>query len=137
MENQNIICHALHLNKEQRYAIHNCEPVEVVGNYFLSSIDSSDPVKEIFVKYNLKKEADDFLIEKKNYGFEVNFPKTIPIEENYLTKFFKIDLEFNTKKLLNINDGGSEFMFIKFYKYKVLNLMQISTKELLEFSCFL
>jgi hypothetical protein len=138
------IHHNIHLNEEQRYGLHQGKNVNVVGFsipvWHLNNF-TSEPAKEVFCNYYIKNPKKEIPIKILTDGYEINLPyregKKIEIsEEEYQKLLFenrkKLDemysktiKEVSSKNLLNIKDGGSEFLY-----YRELNTVLIGKKNL-------
>ena len=123
------INHNIWLTRDQRYSLHEGNTIVVVGVslpvWVFKDKKTSEPAKEIFCKYHLKK-SDESPIKILEDGYEI----TIPTREGTLPKisdeewrdlnqndpdkledmYRKCQNECNTKNLLDIKDGGSEYL---------------------------
>jgi hypothetical protein len=80
------IHHVIHLNKEQRYALHAGQPIEVVGYcipvWVTETRTTNEPAKEVFCKYRLKNTCStESPIQILHDGFEIDLPNrpgTVP-----------------------------------------------------------
>lgn len=121
------ISHNIFLTKEQRYDLYKGNIIEVVGVsvpvWFHNRKETNEPAVEIFCKYILKCENKHFHknIEITNEGYEItllreNFTTNI---QNKIKKYFKLKQNNYTpsaKSLLDIKDGGSEWLNFQIYE---------------------
>lgn len=139
------IHHNIHLNREQRYALHKGEDISVVGVsipiWFIKK-GTSEPANEIFCNYYLKNPKKEIPIKILDDGYEITLPyregKTLPITDEDWRKmnlknpdvlddmYLKTVREVSSKNLLDVEDGGSD----GFLNYRELNKVIIKEKEL-------
>ena len=138
------IHHNIHLTREQRYALHNGEDLNVIGvsiPIWLIKKGTSEPANEIFCRYYLKNPKIDTPIKIFDDGYEISLPyregKKIYISdkewrelnsndpEKLEDMYVKTIKEVSSKNILDIKDGGSEFL-----NYRELNKVMIKKKEL-------
>lgn len=124
------IQHMIHLNKEQRYALHNGIELVVVGVsvpvWFMDRV-TSEPAKEVFCKYYLKNTKQDTPIAVREDGYEITVPyregKSLIVtddewrrlnreEPEKLEALYKEQSlqEVSSKNLLDVRDGGCRAM---------------------------
>lgn len=138
------IQHNIHLTREQRYQLHDGVDVEVVGVsipvWIINNV-TSEPVTEVFCKYYLKNPKLEIPIKILKDGYEITIPyrqgKKLEIsDEEWRDLSFKnpdklhemyasLPKEVSTKNLLDLIEGGSEFM-----NYKELNKIMINDKTI-------
>jgi hypothetical protein len=129
------IHHNIYLTKDQRYAIHRQEDVEVIGIsvpvWYVNKV-TSEPAKEVFCRYilkNPKKEVPVIILED---GYEISVPyregtqleisdeewRTLLREDpDKLESLYRGTVQEKTSKnLLDFADGGSECL-----SYRELN----------------
>lgn len=121
------VSHNLFLTKEQRYNLFNGNNVETVGTSIcvLNSLKFKNPeeVKEYFCLYKLipkKNITKSIKSTKKGFNIYLFSEKTNNTFFDLVNEFFfgkKINKE-NTKKLLDIKDGGSEWLFLIEQEFK-------------------
>lgn len=127
-----LISHYLYLTRDQRYSLFNGEKLEIIGvniPVWFYGGRTDEPAEEIFCKYILSNDENDFSIREHDEGFEINLPQ--------------VNMK-NTKKalsqsLLDVKDGGCEEIFFKEEtkieidgkNYKVLNYVEIKPIEIL------
>jgi len=118
------IHHNIRLTRDERYKLHEGEDVVVVGVsvpvWFINKT-TSEPAKEVFCKYYLKKSDKEMPIRILKDGYEVTIPnrkartpRTLTDEQwRKLTPEAQGDYydrcvsEVSSKNLLDISDGGS------------------------------
>jgi hypothetical protein len=125
MESLLCVSHNIFLTKEQRYSLYEGNNIEVVGVsvpvWFYNKNETNEPAIEVFCKYFLKCENKSFQknIEISEEGYEIKLYKNNIFNgvSNKIKKYFKIK-ENNmptAKSLLDIKDGGSEWLDFKVY----------------------
>jgi hypothetical protein len=125
------ISHNIFLDRNQRYDLNNKKVIEVVGSNFpiwFSGEKTSEPGREIFCRYrihpyksvfrNIKVNGDGYdiflLQEKEDVG-------TMPAK---IKKFFnKTSNPPSVISLLDIKDGGAEWLYFRSYDRKYINLI--------------
>lgn len=116
-----VVSHTIGLTKDERYKLNSGEEVDVIGtsvSVWFEKGNTSEPANEVFVKYKLKNEKQSYPVKTTGDGFEINMPQANPEAEAEIKELPKADLdllgvntEFPTaKNLLDIKDGGSEFL---------------------------
>lgn len=148
--------HHIHLNKEQRYAIHAGEELVVTGVsvpvWYLNKV-TSEPAKEVFCRYYIKNDKEDTPVLVQKDGFEITLPyregKGLNItdeewRELSLNNPEKLELmyancvqEVSSKNLLDLIDGGSKHMAYKEYNkieqekrtLKIMHFVQLDDIE--------
>jgi hypothetical protein len=121
------IHHVVHLNKEQRYALHQGQEITVVGVSISTWVSenrvTSEPGKEVFCKYYLKNINREYPIQILQDGYEINLPRregTVPplndddwrrLNREDPAKleaiYRKCQKQAKSLNLLDIVDGGS------------------------------
>ncbi len=137
------IHHNIHLNREQRYALHAGTEIVTVGVsvpvWHLNKI-TSEPAKEMFCKYYLKNPHQELPIKIVADGYEIVIPyragvkleisneewqelrQNNPAKLNELQK--KCVREISSKRLLDLSDGGSAYL-----SYKELNTVALQNSQ--------
>jgi hypothetical protein len=125
---ESILCtsHNIFLTKEQIYNLYRGDKIEVVGVsvpvWFYNRKETNEPAPEIFCKYLLKCENKNFQknIDITKDGYEITlFKESFSNKlQNKIKKYFKIkNNEYpSVKSLLDIKDGGSEWLSFKVYE---------------------
>jgi hypothetical protein len=158
-----IIHHNIHLNREQRYALHDGKDVQTVGIsipvWYYKNM-TSEPAREVFCNYYLKNPKKDVPIEILKDGYEISIPyrEGIPLNisnedwrilniyhpEKLQQLYSQTVEEVSSKNLLDVKDGGSGWLTYREHNKvkignKLLNIMHfvcISTIEsLIESIC--
>lgn len=126
-----ILCvsHNIFLTRDQIYDLYNQKtPIEVVGVstpvWYYNKKETSEPAREVFCKYVIKCENKNFQknIEILPEGYEITlFKESLSSKvQTKIKKYFKIKSpNKNTpsiKSLLDIKDGGSEWLSFKSYE---------------------
>jgi hypothetical protein len=123
------IYHNIHLTREQRYSLHAGKAVDVVGVsvpvWFNKSV-TSEPGKEIFCRYYLHNDGSQNQLKILNDGYQLTIPQQLstqpPISDEIWRSLSHKELEayyenrevdVSTKNLLDLKDGGSEYMFYR------------------------
>lgn len=113
-----IVSHNIGLTKEERYKLHNGETIDVVGvsvPVWLEKGTTSEPANEVFVKYKLTNIKKNQQIKTNEFGYEINIPQiNTEVKEESSINFP------NSKNLLDIKDGGIEFLEFKQYSQSSL-----------------
>jgi|688.fasta_scaffold43995_3 hypothetical protein len=136
--------HNIHLTKEQRYALHNGEDVAVVGvslPIWTHKNVTTEPGREVFCQYILKNPKQELPIKILTNGYEITIPyregtkleisneeyrKLVLENPEELERLYEKTIrEVSSKNLLDIKDGGSEFL-----NYKELNHAMVKQKEI-------
>jgi hypothetical protein len=137
-----VVSHVIGLTREQRYDLHAGKPVDVVGvsvPVWFEKGSTSEPANEVFVNYKLTNKKESFPIKMTKCGFEINIPQANPEAEAEIKQLPKDALEIvgvntnfpNSTNLLDLKDGGSEFL--QFRQYAKTNLIadgQVTRKPL-------
>lgn len=136
-----IISHNLYLNYEQRYALHERNAVEVIGvsvPVWFRQGNTSEPAKEIFCKYKITNEFKTKSIISNEAGYTINLPQIIEFKSGKLEQEVQSFVNNNmptSKKLLDIKDGGSEWLefrhFTKLGKHNLIHFVEIKPEEVL------
>lgn len=132
------ISHYVYLTKEQRYALHAGQEVEVVGvsvPVWFHKGTTSEPAKELFCKYKLTNEKTNKVIFQTEEGYAVNLPQP---QAEKITDETPIATGYSDK-LLNVEDKGSEYLDFRQYnrikqgdkEFNVVHFVEIKTLETL------
>jgi hypothetical protein len=126
------IAHNLFLTREEIYNYFSGDEIEVIGvsiPVWLADGETSEPAVEVFAKYRLMHTKEKILIKHNKQKYEIYIPKTPSYEPPYISndmwqslneeekeKYYgKLDREVTIKNLLDIKDGGSEWLAFKQY----------------------
>lgn len=96
-----VIAHNIFLTKEERYKLHSGEPIEVTGvnvPVWFEKGNTSEPAQEVFCKYRITNTKENKAIVPFDEGYNISIPK-----------------EAETIKLLDIKDGGCEWLYFRQY----------------------
>lgn len=107
------IQHNIYLNKEDRYALHDGQEIEVIGvsvPVWHNSIVSSEPAREIFCRYFLKNSGDQIPIKVWEDGYEIVLPTKLKKKNVEDEEKIKIT---STKSLLDYVDGGGRCLMYR------------------------
>lgn len=122
------IHHNIWLNRDQRYAIHNGVEIVTVGCsmpvWVENSKTTSEPAREIFCNYYVKRQDTEVPIQVVDDGYEITIPNrtgTLPkltndewrhLNANHKDKlhdlYDKCKKSNNSSDLLDFKDGGSK-----------------------------
>lgn len=116
-----VVSHNIGLTKEQRYKLNDGEAIDVVGvsvPVWFHKGTTSEPANEVFVTYKLTNQKEPYPIKTTKTGFEMNMPQSNPAAEEEIKKLpdqvldlLGVNKNFPTaKSLLDVKDGGSEFL---------------------------
>lgn len=146
------ISHNIFLSREQRYALHAGQEIQVVGVsvpvWYFNGI-TSEPAVEVFVRYTLRNKPESIYLTHNNEGYEISLP---PCQQKLLDALPKnVWIPLSQEKqsillmddapcldsLLDIKEGGDEYMqFRQFTKVskgnKVLNVVHFVEIKKLE-----
>lgn len=104
------VSHYIYLSRDQRYALHNGESLEIVGIsvpvWFMKG-NTSEPAKEVFCKYKITNQPGNRIINLTEDGYCVNLPQKVLKENSSEEANQAVNLRMS-EKLLDIKDGGSE-----------------------------
>jgi hypothetical protein len=113
------INHNIYVSREQSYLLHQGKEIITIGAsvpvWFYNKV-SSEPAIEVFCKYYIKNPKKEIPIKILEDGYEIN----LPFEEKSIDS-----KEISSKSLLDICDGGSEFL-----NYRELNKVLVKDKTL-------
>ena len=137
------ISHYVYLNREQRYAIHDLKPVEVIGvsvPVWFNNGNTSEPAKEVFCKYKITNEPINKTIISTEDGYSINIPQKITFDS--FSKEFQIAAAMQlgtSEKLLDVKDGGNESLEFRQYNkiqsedrnFNVIHFVEIKPIEIL------
>jgi hypothetical protein len=112
------ISHYIYLTKDERYKLHEGQPMEVVGvsvPVWFHKGSTTKPAQEMFVKYRLTNCLPNRAITAFEEGYCINLPQkndlTAPIQVQQA-----VGVEVGTsERLLNYKDGGSEYLEFRQY----------------------
>lgn len=125
------ISHNIFLTRDERYSLHEGEDLEVLGvsvPVWVYDGGTTEPASEIFCKYKLLNRERKVSIKTNPTCYEISIPKTskvsptgmpqslwnnLSLEEKQMWKYTESNLNLGT--LLDITDGGSEFLVFKQY----------------------
>lgn len=131
------ISHYVYLTKEQRYALHAGQEVEVVGvsvPVWFQKGTTSEPARELFCKYKLTNEKVNKVISQMEEGYVINLPqKTEATTDETPISSGQSD------RLLDITDKGAEFLDFRQYnkvrqehrEFNVVHFVEIKRLETL------
>lgn len=125
------ISHNIFLNRDQRYAINNKKIIEVIGTnlpVWFSGERTSEPGQEIFCSYRIHPYKSVFKnIKVSREGYDVYLlqeKEDIGSMPSKIKKFFyKTNNSPCVKSLLDIRDGGSEWLYFRSYERKYINII--------------
>jgi len=116
------ISHNIFLNKKQRYALNNKEVIEVVGSnlpVWFSGQDTSEPGEEVFCKYLIhpcKTIFRNIKINRLGYDiFLLQDREDLGIPSKIKKFFHKTSHSPSVVSLLDIKDGGAEWLYFRSY----------------------
>jgi hypothetical protein len=129
------ISHYIYLTKQQRYDLHDKKEIEVIGvstPVWFDKGTTSEPAKELFVKYNLTNEEENKNISQTKDGYWINLPQEKNLDKSVLEKI-------SSKNLLDIQDGGIEELSFRQYntisyqnkKFNIIHFVEIKPIEFL------
>ena len=121
------VSHHIYLSKDERYSLHNEESIEVVGvnsPVWFYKGSTSEPAEEVFCKYILQNKKNDPDIHTTEEGYIINLPRITNddifeisdevwrgMSENERHKWYeKNETPINSKRLLDLKDGGGGYM---------------------------
>jgi hypothetical protein len=129
------VVHQIFLNKEERYKLVKKHLVETIGvsiPIWSSNTFTTEPAEEIFCKYILMNDDNPTNIERFAEGYLINVPGKMklpryPSDEKWRAMsrqdqedwYDKHDVPITIKHLLDIKDGGSEYL-----RFQLHNIMQ-------------
>jgi hypothetical protein len=124
-----VISHNIALTKEERYKLHLGETIDVIGvsvPVWFEKGNTSEPANEVFTIYRLTNKPESHVVKTNVSGYEINMPqqpeKDLEKVPPNIVESLGIQKELPTSKnLLDIKDGGSEF--IQFRQYAQSNLI--------------
>lgn len=139
------ISHYIYINREQRYALHAGESLEVVGisvPVWFHKGTTSEPAKEIFCKYKITNEAENRAIIPTEEGFNINLPQKMDQDKDDTSEETKkaVALRLGTSEnLLDYKDGGKEWLEFRQYnkvrqgenEFNVVHFVEIKPDEIL------
>lgn len=123
------ISHYIYLTKEQRYALHEGQNIEVIGvsvPVWFQKGSTSEPAKELFCKYELTNEKVNKVISKIEEGYAINIPQKIET-----TNEMQISLS-QSDRLLDRVDKGDEFLDFKQYNKALYNHREFDVVHFVE-----
>jgi hypothetical protein len=123
------IYHGIFLSKEQRYALHQGQDVEVIGvslPVWLMHGQSSEPAEEVFCKYYLKNPNKEVPINICNDGYIINLPYRVgnakeiddahwrKLTDEQMSKYYNRQAtNVTSADLLDYQDGGYQLLRYK------------------------
>ena len=137
------VSHNIFLDRDQRYAIYEGNEIEVVGvsvPVWIEKGETNEPASEVFCKYSIKCDNRSFQknIEILEDGYEIRIFKNNIFDglSNKIKKYFKSKDTSHiptAKSLLDIKDGGSEWINFKSYEmhenYTLVHSVEIQKIE--------
>jgi hypothetical protein len=123
------VCHYLYLTREQRYALHEGQELEVTGitvPVWFHKGNTSEPAQEIFCKYKLTNDRQGTRVVNNAEGYEINMP-SVEVKNEYVDSELIKSVQNKlgtTERLLDQEDGGLEWCEFKFFQK-----MQIENKQ--------
>ena len=134
-----IVSHNITLSRDERYRLHAGEAVATVGvsvPVWFDRGNTSEPAQEIFVKYKLTNQLDDFPVKTVRDGYEINMPQYDAELEDQLKnvdpetlRALGIQKELPTaKNLLDVRDGGAQFLQFRQFTKTTLVADGVNTK---------
>jgi hypothetical protein len=155
-----IIHHNIFLNREQRYALHDGQDIEVCGisvSVWCRGKVTSEPGREIYCKYLLRNLGEDQPVKMVKEGFEICVPNKRQVNSNISNDIWRnfspqeMDEYYSlfkngasTHNLLDIKDGGSEALMYREHnkiryaddeKITIIHLIQIRDEKIFYDSC--
>ncbi len=130
------IHHNIFLTYEERMALHQGEPQEVIGYsipVWSNEQKTSEPVKEVFCRYYLLNSKNNFPVKIMDDGYEITIPEKIPKPVNDISndvwrtmtdkekaEYYKIKgNSVSSLNLLDVKDGGNgALMYREHNKFK-------------------
>lgn len=119
------ISHNLVLSREDRYKLAGGGRVETTGvslPVWFRKGSTSEPSREVFCRYVLTNEDRPYLVRAAKDGYFINLPQVSEQEEELkkmpakLAELLGANLQkYNSKSLLDVKDGGSEWMQFRQY----------------------
>ena len=127
------ISHYIFLTREQRYSLNSGEQIDVIGvsvPVWFNKGTTSEPAKEVFCKYKLTNEKINKSINFVDNCYNINLLHQIEGEE---------DFDGGSEKLLDVEDGGSEYIDFREYnkivyenkQFDIVHFVEIKTIETL------
>lgn len=150
------ISHNIFLTKEQRYALHDRQDIEIIGAsvpvWFIKG-NTSEPAEEVFVKYLIKNYQDDQAsIKNIKSGYVINLPQLPPdykpparISDDEWRQMGVIRQEMwyadnkppaSSSGLLDIKDGGGGYLSFRATSKTTKNNTAISVVHFIEINSY-
>jgi hypothetical protein len=141
------ISHYIYLTREQRYALHEGNKLEVTGvsvPVWFKKGNTSEPAQEIFCKYTISNDSSsNRSIVPTTTGYEINLPQKLKFANESVPEETQVVVSVylgTSERLLDINDGGSEWLEFRQFskiqqgtnKFNVVHFVEIKPIELLE-----
>lgn len=144
------ISHNIFLTRQQRYDLYNKQVIETIGvsvPVWFANGTTSEPANEVFCKYKLINNTEQTGIEFVKRGYDICLPQ---IETNYKLiepttdewlKMTDIEKEkwfqetqkpLNCKNLLDLCDGGSEYLYYRTHQKKIIKNMETHVVHFIE-----
>ena len=115
------ISHYIYLTKEQRYALHERKPIEVIGisiPVWFNKGNTSEPAKEVFCKYQITNDSINRILLQTDEGYNVNIPQNVEVHNENNEPLTATHFS-TSEQLLDLSDGGVEYL--EFKQYTKLN----------------
>lgn len=127
------IYHLIFLSRKERYDLYFGKDITTVGTsvpVWYKDGKTSEPAKEVFVKYHLLNRKEPVNLEIKNNEYEI----TISSKSSYNNLEDMIDIQYpNINDLLDIKDGGVQWLAFKQNKksdqFHIVHFVQIKDIE--------
>lgn len=142
------ISHYLYLSREQRYKLHTGETLDIIGvsvPVWFHKGSTSEPAKELFCKYKISNDPVNKTIMPTEEGYSINLPQKVELGDKNIPDEIQeaeaTSIQLGTSdKLLDIKDGGSEWLEFRQYnkvqqgehQFNVVHFVEIKPVELLQ-----
>lgn len=138
-----LIAHYIYLTKEQRYSLHQGNSLDVIGvsvPVWFDKGNTSEPAKELFCKYNLTNDSKNRPIDILTDGYSINLPQKPSLETDDGT-IKAVFINYDTsERLLDVADGGVEWLEFREYtkielnyeEHSLVHMVEIKRLDLLE-----
>lgn len=137
------ISHYIYLTKEERYKLHEGQPLEVIGvsvPVWFHKGTTSEPAQEMFCRYRLTNSQPNRAIIPFEEGYSINIPQKLDVKAPAHIQEAMGSLEIGTsERLLDSEDGGSEWLEFRQYNkiqkdkrtFNVVHFVEIKPVEVL------
>lgn len=145
------LSHFIYLTREERYSLHDGIPVNVIGitlPVWFHRGDTSEPASEVFTEYLIENDPDkDSIIYTTFKGFQFNLPQIpkdferVEVSNDEWRRMSDLDKKdladmneepLNSKLLLDLKDGGSEYLHWEQHTKKNKGKRVLAIKNYLE-----